>query len=55
VIISSLAEREQSANWPGAPGRRPGSRIPLRKEKKGSIQIAGAMYNLASGMVDFVS
>ena len=24
-------------------------------EKKGSIQITGAMYNLASGMVDFVS
>jgi hypothetical protein len=24
-------------------------------EKKGSIQIAGAMYNLANGMVDFVS
>ena len=24
-------------------------------EKKGSIQITGAMYNLANGMVDFVS
>jgi carbonic anhydrase len=24
-------------------------------EKKGSIQISGAMYTLANGMVDFVS
>jgi carbonic anhydrase len=24
-------------------------------EKKGSIQITGAMYNLANGVVDFVS
>jgi hypothetical protein len=24
-------------------------------EKKGSIQITGAMYNLVNGMVDFVS
>jgi carbonic anhydrase len=24
-------------------------------EKKGSIQISGAMYNLANGMVEFVS
>ena len=25
------------------------------RQEKGSIQITGAMYNLANGMVDFVS